>query len=94
MLYLVHLDRPIGRSRHYLGYCDSSFYGPEAALRSRVERHRHGAGSKLLAAANQAGVGWRVVWTGAGGRREELRVKRLHGTLEAMCPVCTPKVQA
>ena len=80
--YLIHLDRPYRSGRHpgaghYVGYADD--------IARRVETHRKGWGSPLLAAALAAGIDFRVVrvWPGAD-RRFERKLHNRHGS--RLCP--------
>lgn len=90
IIYLVHLNRPLGnldnprgQARHYLGSTDN--------LKGRMYYHRHGCGSKLLAAAVKAGIKFRVVRTWEADDRElEFKLKALHNHA-ALCPICSRK---
>ncbi len=79
------LDRKIpGRARHYIGWT-------EGAVEERVERHRRGAGAKILKAAIEAGDTFRVVRTwGNVDRHFERRLKNMKSAPK-LCPCCNPK---
>lgn len=88
-LYLLHFDRPYWTSshpcRHYLGYTTKTV--PE-----RMEKHRAGNGSKLVAYALRGGCDFTVVMTQAftsktAARQEEKRLKR-NGHHDRNCPLC------
>jgi hypothetical protein len=87
--YLIHLDRPLGsdhpkgRAGHYLG--------TTVNLDRRLETHRAGKGSRMLAAAVQRGIGFSVVRTWPGGREVERQVKNRRNA-PRLCPVCAPEV--
>jgi len=79
-VYLIHLDKPIGHARHYLGYADD--------VTERLARHRQGRGGRLLKVAVSRGIGFDVVrvWPD-GDRALERRLKRLKNG-PGLCPVC------
>lgn len=87
-VYLIHFDRPIGdpanprgQARHYIGYA--------ADLEARLEAHRRGNGSAIMAAVARAGIGWTVARTWPDGDRDlERRLKRLKATPRLLCPLC------
>lgn len=80
-LYLVHFERPLAHAQHYLGWtqCD---------LDERITRHRGGDGARLLAVANERGIGWEVVrvWPGAKRSVEQKYKRAKHN--RRLCPVC------
>jgi hypothetical protein len=82
--YLVCFDRPFhganGRhigAHHYVGYSDN--------IAERLDQHRQGRGSPLLAAALAAGIDWQLVqvWPDAD-RRFERKLHHRHGS--RLCP--------
>ena len=73
------LDNPRGQAQHYLGYTDD--------LAARLEAHRTGNGSAIMAAVARQGVGWRLVRTWEGDRNLERRLKNRHNGPK-LCPVC------
>ncbi len=87
-VYLLHFDRPIGnpenprgQARHYIGYA--------LDLEARLEAHRQGNGSALMAAVARAGVGWTVARVWPNGDRElERRLKRMKAAPRLLCPIC------
>jgi predicted GIY-YIG superfamily endonuclease len=85
-VYLIHFETPLGdlsnprgQAQHYLGYTDD--------LEARLERHREGNGSAIMAAVSEAGIGWRCVRTWEGDRTLERRLKDRHNSPK-LCPVC------
>jgi predicted GIY-YIG superfamily endonuclease len=66
-IYLIHFERPYRHVRHYIGWTMD--------LQARVARHHRGDGSKLMRAVSAAGIGWQVVATWEGTRRDERRLK-------------------
>ncbi len=66
-VYLIHFEQPLGDARnphgqaqHYIGFTDD--------LDARLDAHRKGNGSKIMAAVSRAGIGWTLARTWAGGR--------------------------
>jgi len=80
--YLVHFDQPYKSGRHpgaqhYVGYSDD--------IDRRIETHRKGHGSPLLAAALAVGIDFRVVRTWPGTDRNfERKLHNRHGS--RLCP--------
>jgi hypothetical protein len=89
VVYLVHLDRKLG-SGHPRGGA-GHYLGTTVDLARRLETHRAGKGARMLAAANQRGIGYDVVRTWPGGREVERRMKRQRNA-PRLCPVCSPEV--
>lgn len=89
ILYLIHFvggalgdtSRPRMSARHYLGWC------AEGELEARLAEHRAGRGASITAAAVAAGLSLEVVWTGAGTRDDERRMKRA-GNHARRCVTC------
>jgi hypothetical protein len=84
--YLIHLDQPYRSGRHpgagpYVGYADD--------IARRLEVHRRGHGSPLLAAALAAGIDFRVVrvWPGAD-RHFGRKLHNRHGSRLCPEPAC------
>src|SRR5689334_12565804 len=84
--YLIHLEQPYRSGRHpgaghYVGYADD--------IARRVETHRKGLGSPLLAAALAVGINFRVVrvWPDAD-RHFERKLHNRHGSRLCPEPVC------
>jgi hypothetical protein len=80
--YLLHFDQPYKSGRHpaaqhYVGYSDD--------IDRRIEMHRKGHGSPLLAAALAVGIDFRVVRTWPGTDRHfERKLHIRHGS--RLCP--------
>jgi len=79
--YLICLSQPYFHARHYVGYSDD--------IARRIETHRKGQGSPLLAAALMAGIDFRVVriWPGAD-RHVERQLHNRHGSRLCPEPAC------
>jgi predicted GIY-YIG superfamily endonuclease len=85
-IYLIHFARPIGdldnphgQAQHYLGYAED--------LDARLQRHRSGNGSAIMAAVVDRGISWSVVRTWSGDRNFERRLKNRKNH-PRLCPVC------
>jgi hypothetical protein len=81
MIYILHFDTPLHHARHYVGYC------ADGTLDERLARHRAGRGSRLMAAIEEAGIGYTIALTHAGDRRFERAIKRAKNT-SRFCPLC------
>jgi predicted GIY-YIG superfamily endonuclease len=83
-IYLVHLDRRYGHAAHYTGWTTD--------LDARLEAHRQGRGSRLLAVVREAGIGWTLARTWTGDRARERQLKN-EGGASRRCPECgvTPR---
>lgn len=79
-VYLIHFDRPIFHSRHYLG-CTSS-------LRARLLRHALGNGANLLRVARHRDIEWTVARIWRAGFDVERNLKDLKN-MPRYCPMCT-----
>lgn len=82
MVYLIHLDRPIGRSRHYLGWAN------DAEL--RFEEHLSGKGSRLTVAACNKGIAMTLCRVWPEGTRSLERQLKNKGRIWQHCPICNP----
>ena len=80
--YLICLDQPYFHARHYVGFSDD--------IQRRIQTHRKGQGSPLLAAALAAGIDFRLVrvWPGAD-RHFERKLHNRHGSRLCPEPECT-----
>jgi predicted GIY-YIG superfamily endonuclease len=81
-VYLVHFARPLAHARHYIGWTENE--------EIRVEFHREGRGSRLLAAIQREEIPWLVVRRWKGSRARERYLKRQRNA-PAFCPVCSPR---
>ncbi len=84
-VYLLHFGQPIGnlsnprgQARHYLGYTNN--------LEMRLERHRQGNGSAIMAEVARLGIDWTLACTWQGGRDLEYRLKRRKNS-PRLCPI-------
>jgi predicted GIY-YIG superfamily endonuclease len=83
-VYLLHFDEPFGHARHYCGWASD--------LHARLAHHAAGTGANLLRHVAAAGIGWTLVRTWPGDRREERRLKRRGGATDR-CPACRPGLE-
>lgn len=82
IVYLIHFDQPLKHAKHYLGFCN------DGNLHDRLERHRAGNGSKLMAAIKRAKFSWQLVRTWENvDRNFERRLKNQNNAAK-YCPVC------
>ena len=80
-IYLLHFDTPYQHARHYTGWTDN--------LAARLDMHRKGTGSRLLAVIGAAGIGFTLARTTTGTRVKERAIKNAGGAVR-YCPICTP----
>lgn len=83
MVYLIHFDRPFKHAKHYLGFTENA-----ATLDARLNYHRKGSGSILLAAVTRAGIGYKVVRTWPEADRNYERKIKNNGHSAHYCPIC------
>ena len=83
-VYLIHLDRPLGHAKHYLGMSTD--------IAERLGRHVRGKGAKFMSAVKKAGIGWDVVrdWRCETVYAAEQLERQLKGNNTRNCTVCTP----
>lgn len=79
-VYLIHFERPFKHAKHYTGYADD--------VPKRLERHRSGAGARLLRAVQAAGIGWEVAQVWPDGDKTFERKLKKQGGASRHCPVC------
>jgi hypothetical protein len=89
VVYLIHFGRKLGNpnnpralAQHYVGQAHD--------LAARLEAHRTGNGSKIMAAVTRAGIPWLCVRTWDDGTSESA-IKRLHNA-PRLCPVCRGEI--
>jgi hypothetical protein len=78
VVYLIHLDQPVGHAQHYTGW----YQNPR-----RLSYHGSAGGARLLAIAAKRGISWRVVLEVPGDRNLERQLKN-RGGARKRCPVC------
>lgn len=80
-IYLIHFDQPFKHARHYIGSTNN--------VDERLDEHRSGRGSRLMAVVTAAGIPWRLARAWRGGRQLERQLKN-HKNAARICPICTP----
>jgi len=85
-VYLIHFNRPIGDLRNRRGMAQH-YLGWTRDLTQRLDAHRSGNGSAIMAAVARAGVGWELARTWEGSRGLERKLKRQHNG-PRLCPIC------
>lgn len=84
MVYLIHFKTKLHHAEHYLGFVERN-------LPRRIKKHKSGAGAKLLAALNRAGIEWEVVRVWKDGDRHFERKLKNYKKARRFCPVCGAK---
>lgn len=84
-IYLIHFRKKLGHAQHYLGFTT------DLKRRIRVQKRGGAGAARLLVAAKEAGISWRVVTTWQGTRSDERRMKE-NNDLARACPICRAKV--
>lgn len=82
VVYLLHFEQPYKHARHYVGTSRAD------RLAERLHEHRTGAGARLVAVAQAAGIDFRLVRVWAGARARERQIKQNGATRR--CPACRP----
>lgn len=81
LIYLLHFERSNRHhTRHYLGYTEN--------LDARLQAHRAGRGSPLVAAAVRDGIDFQLAATWPGDRHQERHLDRYNNTPRRLCPIC------
>jgi predicted GIY-YIG superfamily endonuclease len=78
--YLICLDRPLGGPVHFAQH----YIGKSKDPAKRLETHRAGLGARILAAANERGIGYEVVRTWPEDCEKRLKA---HHRAWSFCPV-------
>lgn len=79
VVYLLHLDRPFGHAKHYVGFA--------ADLDARLAHHAAGTGANLLRHVRAAGIGWTLARTWERSSRAFERTQH-NGGHARRCPIC------
>ena len=83
MVYLIHFDKKLHHAQHYLGYTKD--------LPSRIKKHRHNLGARLLQVLNQKNIAWNVVRVWEDGDQNLERHLKNQKKSRKLCPVCRGK---
>ena len=85
-VYLLHVPNPIGRMKHYLGYCYRD------SVQDRVAKHNSGNGSKNTNNGIKHGITYQLVRTweckSTSQARSLERQLKLYKNSPRLCPVC------
>lgn len=82
-VYLLHFERPVGRSSHYIGITRTS------RLTDRMREHGHGRGSGLTSRAAKAGVKMWLCRTWETNTVSLERSLKASGHHNQKCPICS-----
>jgi hypothetical protein len=85
LVYLLHLDRPIGDVDNPRGYA-SHYTGWTLDLPARLAAHAAGRGARLMEVAGELGIGWQLCRVWRGPRALERSLKQRGAARR--CPVC------
>jgi hypothetical protein len=80
IVYLLHFERSYRHARHYIGFTQN--------LEQRLEEHRGGRGSPLIAAAIADGIDFELAAIWEGDRYAERRLHRQKNARARLCPIC------
>ena len=80
IVYLLHFERSYRHARHYIGFTQN--------LEHRLDEHRAGRGSPLVAAALADGIDFQLAAIWEGDRHDERRLHRQKNTRARLCPLC------
>lgn len=80
VVYLLHFTTPYKHAAHYIGWTAGE-------LEERLRAHQSGTGARLLEVVTNAGIGFELARTWAGGRQLE-RCKKRQGGAAELCPLC------
>jgi len=83
MVYLLHLLKPLGKSRHYIGWAKN-----DKTLYARLDHHRNGKGANFTKVCVERGITWVVAKIYPNeDKRFERNLKGRHGA-GRFCPIC------
>jgi predicted GIY-YIG superfamily endonuclease len=89
MVYLIHLEKPLGNDRHqashYIGFTPGRTV---RNLEKRFTKHVAGHGSAMLRAANERGISYDVVRAWRDGDRTFERQLKNRKNAKQLCPCC------
>ncbi len=85
MVYLIHLERPLAHSQHYIGFVDAE---KGYTVEARLAKHRKGPGSPMLRAATRNGIAFDVVRVWPNATRTDERKLKNRKRARCLCPIC------
>lgn len=78
MIYIIEFEKPISdrhTTRYYIGWTED-----DITYVTRMKAHVKGRGARLTQVAKERGIGWRVIMTFPGDRKDERRLKAMKNT--------------
>ncbi len=87
LIYLLHFEKKLGHSQHYLGFSES-----HENFHKRLERHTKGQGSRLMRAVSKAGINFAVARIWEGKDRNFERKLKNRKNAPKLCPICKGKL--
>lgn len=88
IVYLLHFERPVGRSSHYIGFTTPH------RLTQRLIEHQQGFGARLTRLACNRKIGFTCVRVWPEATFEKERQLKRSGHHDQKCPICRPDVKA
>jgi hypothetical protein len=88
MVYLLCFGTKFKHAKHYIGYVKKA-----EGLEPRMEKHRKGTGSKLMAAVSKAGIGFQITRLWANGDQNFERYLKNKKNAKYLCPCCTSSIK-
>lgn len=71
--YLIRLSAPLGTPNHFARY----YVGSTGNMKARMEQHRSGRGARMLAAAVERGIEFKIIkWLAVPSIREARALER------------------
>ncbi len=86
-VYIIELDAPLGSAKHQARY----YVGWALSIEARLAEHRSGNGAAMLRAANERGIGYRIVASFPGSRDDERKIKRQKNTPRIVRKLTAPR---
>lgn len=85
-VYLIHIHPPYKHAAHYVGFTPT-----EKSFRQRMKDHLFGNGSRLCAAASDAGCALQIAYVWPDGDRRFERYLKDRRDYAKWCPLCKGK---
>lgn len=83
MVYLLHLNQPLGHARHYIGWAKD-----QRTLEARLDHHKTGHGARFTQVCLQRDITWTVAKVFENGDKTfERKLKNRNGA-SRFCPIC------
>ena len=86
-VYLIHFEKPIKHASHYIGFTSKD------DINERFEHHKKGQGSRLLRAANNLGIDYKIVRVWNNVDRNFERWLKNKKNSPRLCPICNKNVK-